>query len=67
LIQYQPYSYIKKTFDIVRFTHELITDEHQKDINKIFVILEEKGIYAKESKKLINDLNLFADKTFEIE
>ena len=57
----------QKTFDIVRFTHELITDEHQNKINKIFVILEEKGIYSEESKKLINDLNLFADKTFEIE
>lgn len=51
---------------IIKFTHELLTDENQKKASKVYVILKEKGIYKDESTKLINDLHLFADKVFEM-
>ena len=56
----------KQTHTIIRFTHELMIDKNQSTINKVYVILKERGIYKDESAKLIKDLNLFADKTLEI-
>jgi KaiC/GvpD/RAD55 family RecA-like ATPase len=56
----------QQTHSIVRFTHELLTDKSQKETNKVYIVLKEAGIYKGESTKLINDLNLFADKTIEI-
>ena len=51
---------------IIKFTHELLTEKFQKEISKVYVVLREKGVYRDENKKLINDLNLFADKIFEM-
>lgn len=56
----------QQTHSIIRFTHELMIDRSEGTVNKIYVVLKEKGIYRDESTKLINDLNLFADKTLEI-
>ena len=56
----------QQTHSIVRFTHELLTDESQKETNKVYIVIKEAGVYKDESTKLINDLNLFADKTIEI-
>lgn len=56
----------QQTHSIVRFTHELLTDESQKEVTKIYLVFKEGGVYKDESTKLINDLNLFADKTIEI-
>ncbi|KYK27365.1 hypothetical protein AYK26_03845 [Euryarchaeota archaeon SM23-78] len=56
----------QQTHSIIRFTHELIIDKDQSTINKVYVVLKEKGIYRNESAKLIKDLNLFADKTIEM-
>jgi len=51
---------------IVRFTHDLITDDKENVIKKMFIMLKSEGIYKEESTRLVNDLNLFADKIVEI-
>ncbi|MBW2990740.1 hypothetical protein KY348_03480 [Candidatus Woesearchaeota archaeon] len=56
----------QQTHSIVKFTHELIMDKNQETVNKIYVVLKEKGLYKDESRKLVNDLNLFADKIIDI-
>lgn len=56
----------QQSHSIVKFTHELIIDKNQETVNKIYIILKEKGIYKEESAKLINDLNLFADNVIDM-
>jgi archaellum biogenesis ATPase FlaH len=56
----------QQTHSIVKFTHELLIDESQKEANKVYIVLKEEGVYKNESTKLINDLNLFADKIVEL-
>jgi hypothetical protein len=52
--------------DIVKFTHELTTDQKQRMINKVYLMQDYKGFYKEESTKLINDLYLFANKVVEL-
>ncbi|MFH0869556.1 MAG: hypothetical protein V1866_00685 [archaeon] len=52
---------------IVRFTNDLITDDKKNAIRKMFIMLKSDGLYKEESRRLVNDLNLFADKVVKIE
>lgn len=52
---------------IVRFTHDLITDDQDNTIKKVFIILKSEGIYKDENRRLVDDLNLFADRVVDIE
>jgi len=56
----------QQAHSIVRFTHEMIMDEMQKTVDKVYLVLKEAGIYRDESAKLIKDLHLFADKIVEL-
>lgn len=60
LLVYQP------SHAIVKFTHELLSDDASKAAKKIYVTLKETGVFKSESTKLINDLNLFADNIIEL-
>jgi len=60
LLVYQP------SYAIVKFTHNLLNDEAYGTTKKVYVTLNETGIYRDESAKLIKDLNLFADRTIEL-
>ncbi len=56
----------KKPDEIIRFTHQLLSEKNQQKISKIFIVVKERGVYGEEITKLIKDLYLFADKVFEI-
>ena len=56
----------EQTHDILKFTHELTTEEKQQNINKVFIILKEQGNLKGYSEGLINDLKMFANKSIEI-
>ena len=49
--------------DIIKFTHELVSDESNRDIGKIFLVLKESGMYGQDINRLIDDMIFFADKT----
>jgi len=55
----------QQAHSIVRFTHEMLIDETQKTVDKVYLVLKETGVYKGENTKLINDLRLFADKVVE--
>lgn len=61
LLVYQP------SHAIVKFTYNLLSDEACETTKKIYITLNETGIYKDESAKLIKDLHLFADRTIELE
>jgi len=56
----------QQTHSIIRFTHELMIDKNQSSVNKVYVVLKEKGVYKEENVNLIKDLNLFADRVIEV-
>jgi len=49
---------------IISFTHKLLTDGN-KGVKKIFIVLKEDPL-SEESRMLVDDLNMFADKKIEI-
>jgi hypothetical protein len=52
---------------IVKFTHDLIEDKEHQHINKVYVMKRDGDLYRKDINRLIEDLNLFADKVIEFE
>lgn len=52
---------------IVKFTHEMIEDKSQPNINKVYVMKRDGNLYSQDIKRLIEDLNLFADKVIEFD
>jgi len=55
----------EQTHDIVRFTHDLTTEEKQQNINNVFIILKEGGEMQGYCNSLIGDLKMFADKSID--
>lgn len=51
--------------NIVKFTHSILT-EGKKSVKKLFIVLKEEPV-MEESKALIDDLNMFADKKIIID
>ncbi|OGM02918.1 hypothetical protein A3K72_02430 [Candidatus Woesearchaeota archaeon RBG_13_36_6] len=51
---------------ILKFTHELKTGKDNEKVNKLFLVLKEGGILGEDSKNLVRDLEMFADKTIDI-
>ncbi len=55
----------EQTHDILRFTHELTTEEKQQNINKVFIILKENGGLQEYDESLVKDLKMFADESID--
>ena len=55
----------QETSSIVKFTHCILTDEKQERAKKLFIVLKGGAIPGKESKTLVKDLSMFADKTLD--
>jgi predicted PP-loop superfamily ATPase len=51
------------TFPILRFTHSLMIE----NAKKIFIVLKKDAVPEEENKKLIKDLEMFADKTLDLD
>ncbi len=55
----------QETSNIVRFTHEFLSEERER--NKIlYLVLKQESISPEESERLVKDLNMFADKTINL-
>ena len=52
-------------FSIVKFTHNLISDNTHKNTRKIFIVVKEKGLMEQEVDSLINDISMFADRVID--
>ena len=57
----------EQTHDIVRLTHHLSTEQKHVDINKVYIVLKEKGNLASYSETLVKDIGMFTDKTIEFD
>lgn len=56
----------QQSSDIVRFTHEFLTEERER--NKIlYLVLKDDTIPLEENDKLVKDLSMFADNTIDLE
>ncbi len=55
----------QETSSIVKFTHCILTDEKQEQTKKLFIMLKGGTVPGKESKTLVKDLSMFADKTLD--
>lgn len=56
----------QQTSSIVRFTHSLISEKEQENVKKLFLMIKGNDVPIEESKRLANDLGMFADKTLDI-
>ena len=56
----------QQNFSIIRFSHELKTEREHELINKVFIVLKEEGVLEEESRRLVKDLEMFADKTIYV-
>jgi hypothetical protein len=52
----------QENFSILRFTHNLVVGEEEKNVKKVFIVLKGDGILEKENKTLTDDLTMFADR-----
>jgi len=57
----------EQTHDIIRFTHNLTIEERHKDLNKVFIILKGDPIVTKYNDSLIDDVQMFTDKSIELD
>ena len=56
----------QQNFEVIKFTHQITTEEMHQDINKIFLVLKESKMLDNYSDSFIKDLQMFANKTLEI-
>ncbi len=54
----------QENFPILKFAHSL-TLERGEDVIKLFLIMKDNPVLENESKELISDLSMFADKTMD--
>lgn len=57
----------QQTSSIVKFTHNLLAEEKQENVKKVFIVLKEEGVPTEENQRLVKDLTMFADKTLDID
>ncbi|MEM5812161.1 MAG: hypothetical protein QW286_00425, partial [Candidatus Aenigmatarchaeota archaeon] len=56
----------KDIFDVLRFTHELLTENIYKKAKKVYLISAGNSIPEEETSRLISDITMFADMVLEI-
>jgi hypothetical protein len=55
----------KDLFSILKFTHRLMTENSYSTAKKLYVVLKDDVLPEAESKRLVTDLEMFADKIVE--
>ncbi len=55
----------QENFPILKFAHSLTLEKGQ-DVIKLFLIMKDNPVLEKESKELISDLSMLADKTVDL-
>ena len=56
----------EKKHDIIRFTHNILSDKQYKTANNIYIVIKELGIKTTENQNLVKDLRMFADKELNL-
>lgn len=56
----------QETSSIVKFAHEILSDEKQENVKKLFIVLKGGSVPLEENERLLKDLKMFADKTINI-
>ncbi len=56
----------QQTSSVIKFTHNLLSDNVKEDVKKLFILLKHDTVSAEESEKLGKDLGMFADKTLDM-
>lgn len=56
----------QKTFSILKFTHSLTTEKNKEHLKKLFIVLKNGTVPEKEHIELVNDLQMFADRTLDL-
>ena len=55
----------QETSSIVKFTHSILTDGEQENTKKLFIVLKGDTVPGRDSRTLVKDLSMFADKTLD--
>ena len=56
----------QNTSNIIKFTHEFLSEERENE-KILYLVLKHETIPLEENEKLIKDLNMFADKTIDLQ
>jgi KaiC/GvpD/RAD55 family RecA-like ATPase len=56
----------QQTWSVVRLTHDIVTDNLQENVKKLFIVLKGDSIPREESQRLVSDLAMFADKALDV-